>query len=126
MNSSYAILIVDDSASMRNIMRKSLEASGYSEIIEAVDGKDALDMLSINKIDLVISDLNMPKVNGLDLLKAILNHSVFKSIPFMVLTSETDDETFKKAMQMGATDFIKKPFSQEELAIKIKSVIAWS
>jgi len=126
MNSSYAILIVDDSASMRSIMKKSLEASGYTEIVEAVDGKDAIDKLSINKVDLIISDLNMPKVNGLDLLKATLNHSVFKSIPFMVLTSETDDETFKKAMQLGATDFIKKPFTQEELAIKIKSIIEWS
>ncbi len=123
MNSPYTILVVDDTPSMRSIMKKSLQASGYTNIIEAVDGKDAIDVLSISKIDLIISDLNMPKVNGLDLLKACLNHSVFKSIPFMVLTSDTNDETFKKAMQMGATDFIKKPFSQEELAEKIKSVI---
>ncbi len=123
MSSSHSILIVDDSASMRNIMKKFLEASGYTQIIEAVDGKDAIDMLSINKINLIISNLYMPKVNGLDLLKATLNHSVFKSIPFVVLTSEAEDETFKKAMQMGATDFIITPFSQEELAVKIKSVI---
>ncbi|MCP3874143.1 MAG: response regulator [Desulfobacteraceae bacterium] len=126
MDTSFVILIVDDSNTLRNLIRKSLESSGFNNIMEAVDGKDALDSLLQHKIDLIISDINMPKVNGVELLKAVLNHSALKKIPFVVLTSETEDETFKKIMQMGATDFIKKPFSKQDLITKIQSIIEWS
>lgn len=126
MGSSYAILIVDDSAAIRSLIRKSLVSSGFTNTVEAQDGKEAIDMLSMFKINLIISDLNMPKVNGLELLKAILGHSVFKTIPFVVLTSDINDETFEKAMKLGATDYIKKPFTKENLISKIKSIIEWS
>ena len=126
MNDSYVILVVDDSAAMRNLIKNALNASGFTTVVEAGDGKEAIDMLSITPVNLIISDLNMPKVNGLELLNAVLNHPVFKSIPFIVLTSETHDETFKQAMKLGAADFIKKPFGPEELAVKIKSIIEWS
>ncbi len=126
MGSSYAILIVDDSVAIRSLIRKSLVSSGFTNTVEAQDGKEAIDMLSMFKINLIISDLNMPKVNGLELLKAILGHSVFKTIPFVVLTSDINDETFEKAMKLGATDYIKKPFTKENLISKIKSIIEWS
>ncbi|MFH2092884.1 MAG: response regulator [Pseudomonadota bacterium] len=125
MASSFVILIVDDSASLRNLIRKSLESAGFDNLLEAVDGKDALDIMMEHKVDLIISDINMPKVNGIELLRAVLNHPTLKKIPFIVLTSQTQEETFKEMMQMGATDFIKKPFTKEDLIIKIKSIIEW-
>lgn len=125
MNTSFVILIVDDSASLRHLIKKSLESAGFGNLLEAEDGKQALDMLMEHQVHLIISDINMPKVNGLELLKALLNHSTLKNIPFIVLTSETDDEMFKTVMQTGATDFIKKPFTHDQLIIKIKSIIEW-
>ncbi len=126
MDSSYAILIVDDSSTLRNLIRKSLESAGYNNIIEAINGKAALNVLSQNKIDLIISDLIMPELNGLELLRALIDKPDYQSIPFIVLTSETSNETFKEVMKTGATDFIKKPFTSEDLINKIKSIIAWS
>lgn len=125
MNAPFTILIVDDSVSVRHLIRKSLESSGFTSLLEAGDGKEALDVLMEHTVNLIISDIHMPKVNGIELLKAILNHSSLKTIPFIVLTSETEDEMFKTAMQAGATDYIKKPFTTEQLEIKIRSVIEW-
>ncbi len=125
MAKSFVILIVDDSKSLRNLIRKSLESAGFTNSLEAVDGKDALDVLMEHKVDLIISDINMPKVNGFELLRALKNHSALKTIPFIVLTSETENETFKEMMKTGATDFIKKPFTKEDLIVKIKSIIEW-
>lgn len=125
MTDPFTILIVDDAASLRNLIRKSLESEGYTDLVEASDGKEALDKLMEHKINLIISDINMPKVNGLELLKAVLGNSQLKKIPFIVLTSHTEDEMFKTVMNTGATDYIKKPFSKEDLIIKIKSIIEW-
>ncbi len=125
MKSSFAILIVDDSATLRTMIRKALEQGGFTHLLEAEDGKAALDKLMEHRVDLIISDINMPKVNGFELLKAVLNNPMLKKIPFIVLTSRTEDETFKQVMKTGATDFIKKPFTPGELILKIKSVIEW-
>ena len=125
MTSQFGILIVDDSNSLRNLIRKSLESAGYDNLLEAIDGKDALDMLMEHKVSLIICGLYMSKVNGLELVKALKNHSTLKVIPFIILTSDTEDETFKEVMKIGATDFIKKPFTKEDLVVKIKSIIEW-
>lgn len=125
MTDPFRILIVDDAASLRNLIRKSLESEGYTHLVEAADGKEALDKLMEHKINLIISDINMPKVNGLELLKAVLGNSHLKRIPFIVLTSQTEDEMFKTVMQTGATDYIKKPFSKQDLIIKIRSIVEW-
>ncbi|MBU1343338.1 MAG: response regulator [Proteobacteria bacterium] len=123
MDASSAILIVDASDFMRDYMHKSLKNKGYDHILEAVDGKDALDALMEHKVDLILSELNMPKVNGLELLRAISNHSALKHIPFVVLVSDLSDETYKEAMKIGAADYIKKPFTPAEIDNKIKSIM---
>ncbi len=125
MGSSFVILLVDDSKSLRSLIRKSLESAGFDNLMEADDGKHALDILSANPVDLIISDINMPRINGIELLKSVMKNPFLKKIPFIVLTSETHNKTFKKAMQIGATDFIKKPFTRDDLITKIKSIIAW-
>ena len=122
MDHSSLILIVGASKYMRDYIQKSLKIQGYNEIIEAVDGKDAIDALMEYKVDLIISELQMPKVSGLDLLKAMSNHSTLKNIPCIILTSDISDDSFKEAMKTGAVDYIKKPFTSSELDIKIKSV----
>jgi len=123
IDSSIAILIVSASKYMRDYMHKSLKNCGYSSIIEAVDGKDALDALMEHKVDLIISELDMPKVSGLDLLKATSNHSGLKHIPFIVLVSDISNETCKEAIKIGVADYIKKPFTPKEIDNKIKAII---
>ncbi len=123
MSTSHTIIIVDDSASLRAIVCKYMNELGYFNTIEAIDGKEAIEILSVQKTDLIITGLRMPKVNGIDLLRVSQDHSVFKLIPFIVLTSDTEDEGFKKAMQLGATDFLQKPFTKAELAIKVKLIL---
>lgn len=123
MGSSTAILIVDDSKFMRDYTHKSLKTRGYTHIIEAIDGKNALDVLMEHKVDLIISKLKLPKVNGLELLRALSNHSTLKHIPFVVLTPDTTNDGFIKAMKIGATDYIKKPFTSTDIDLKIKSVM---
>ncbi len=123
MSSSCSILIVDNSKSIRYFLRKSLGGQGFADVIEAGNGKDALDILMENKVDLIISGLDMPKVSGMDLLKAMLNHSSLKNIPFMVRTSDTSNENFKEAMEIGAIDFITPSFTPEQIALKIKAII---
>ena len=117
------ILIVDNSKFMHNFMEKSLKSQCYEKIIHAVDGKDALDALMEHQVDLIISELNMPKVDGLELLRALKNHSELNHIPFIILTSDPGDQMTKDAMEAGAVDYIKKPFTPEEILLKIQSVI---
>ncbi len=121
MDSSTVVLIADSSTYMRDYIHKSLKDHGYTHIFEAVDGKDAIDKLMEHKVDLIISELDMPKVNGLELLKALSDHSTLKSIPIMVLKSDKTSAMFKEAQKIGFTDYIEKPFTPSELDTKIKS-----
>ncbi len=123
MSSSLAILIVDNSGYMRELMKKSLNSHGYDTIVEAIDGKNALDALMEHKIDLILSSLNLAKVNGLELIKALKNHSGLKHIPFIVVTSDVSKEIFKETMRNGAAGYIVKPFTPETLVEKIESIL---
>ncbi|MBU0969845.1 MAG: response regulator [Proteobacteria bacterium] len=119
---SFGVLIVDDSGFMRRLLRKSLMRLGVDHIVEAVDGKDALDAMMEHSVDLIISDLDMPKVNGLELLRAVVGHSTLKRIPFMVLTPDISNKMFNEAMKTGAAEFVVTPFTPEEIAAKINSI----
>ncbi len=122
---SLSVLVVEDSNSIRKLICSVLKQNGFVNVIEADDGKEALDAMCVTVPDFIISDINMPKVNGLELLTAMQQHSVWKDVPFVVLTSETGDDTFKQVMKMGAADYIKKPFSPEQFMVKIKSIVEW-
>ena len=126
MNTDFTILIVDDAGSLRSLIRKSLEGAGYGRVKEAINGRAALGVLAQTRVDLIISDLNMPQVNGLELLRTVQESPAYCNIPFIVLTSETANDTFQAAMRAGAADFIKKPFTRDDLINKIQSIIAWS
>lgn len=122
---SMSVLVVEDSDSVRNLIVKILKRNGIEKITQAKDGKQALDVVTVLRPDLIISDLIMPRMNGVELLANIQKVPEFKAIPFVVLTSKTDDSTFKQIMKMGAADYIRKPFGEEALMVKIKSVAEW-
>ena len=123
MSSSLAILIVDNSGYMRTFMQKSLKSHGYENIVAAIDGKNALDLLMEHKIDLILSSLNLAKVNGLELIRALKNHSGLKHIPFIVVTTDISKDIFKEAMKTGAAGYIIKPYTPTDLADIIESVM---
>ena len=111
---SVKILAVDDSASMRQMVRTALEADGY-EVREAQNGQEALDALQAAPADLVISDLYMPTMDGLTLLRAIRQTSEHKFTPVLLLTTENGEEMKQRGRASGATGWLVKPFQPEQL-----------
>jgi len=117
------ILIVDDFSSMRQIVRSLLEARGYSNLCEADNGHAALDMISEdNEIGLVVSDWSMPKMTGLELLKAIRSDPRKTHIPFLMVTAEAERERISEAIDAGVDNYIVKPFSGKVLAEKLSNI----
>ncbi len=116
------ILFVDDSGSIRTLVKMILEKAGY-EVIVGEDGTDALPHLNGQHIDLVITDLHMPKMNGLELIKEIRKRQAYKYVPILFLTTETKPELKQEAKMAGATGWITKPFDKEKLLRIIKKVI---
>lgn len=117
-----SILAVDDSASMRQMVSFTLRSSGY-EVIEAVDGQDALDKLGEREVDLVLTDQNMPRMDGLTLIRRLRTQDRFKRTPILVLTTESSDEMKMKGKAAGATGWLVKPFDPGKLLDVIKRVI---
>lgn len=116
------ILAVDDSASMRQMVRFTLESAGY-EVIQAADGVEALDYARAGKADLVLTDVNMPRMDGLTLVKELRGLNNYKGVPILVLTTESGSETKMQGKQAGATGWIVKPFNPEQLLATIQRVL---
>ncbi|HKP98348.1 MAG TPA: response regulator [Fibrobacteria bacterium] len=114
------ILIVDDSVSMRRVERSMLTDMGFSDIKEAADGSEALKMVSSGKFDLILLDWKMPVLSGLDTLKRLKASPDFKSIPVVMVTSESNKTKILEAIQSGAANYIIKPFSDEVLKEKLE------
>jgi two-component system chemotaxis response regulator CheY len=117
-----SILAVDDSASMRQMVSFTLRSSGY-EVIEAVDGQDALDKLGDKQVDLVLTDQNMPRMDGLTLIKQLRVQDRFKRTPILVLTTESSDEMKQAGRAAGATGWMVKPFDPARLLEVIGKVL---
>ncbi|MBU1340404.1 MAG: response regulator [Proteobacteria bacterium] len=118
------ILIVDDSLSMRRIVKKFIENSGFHNVMEAGDGIEALDIVQKQKtIDLIISDLNMPNMNGLEFLKIVKEDSRTKDIPFIMLTVEAIQRTMNKAIALGVDSYIVKPIAEKVFINEMLRVI---
>ncbi len=108
------ILIVDDSASMRLVVGIALKGAGY-EVIEGRDGKDALSKLTGQKVHLIISDVNMPVMDGIEFLKAVKQMSTYKFTPIIMLTTESAEEKKRQGQAAGARAWVVKPFQPEQL-----------
>ncbi|MBI9090441.1 MAG: response regulator [Desulfobacterium sp.] len=116
------ILTADDSASMRQMVTFTLEGAGY-EVVEAVDGKDGLAKISKAKVDMIITDLNMPKMDGIEMIRNARAMPQYKFIPIILLTTESQDGKKKEGRAAGATGWITKPFKPEQLLAVIKKVL---
>jgi two-component system chemotaxis response regulator CheY len=116
-------LIVDDFSTMRRIVRGLLKEIGYINAEEAEDGAVALQMLRNDKFDFVVSDINMPNMNGFDLLAAIKNEDSLKHLPVLMVTAEARKEDIVRAAQEGAAGYIVKPFTKATLEEKVTKIM---
>jgi two-component system chemotaxis response regulator CheY len=116
------ILTVDDFSTMRRIIRNILRQLGYNNIVEADDGTTALEVLQNQTIDFVVSDWNMPKMNGLELLKAMRADDRLKDIPVLMVTAEALKDHVVEAVRSGVNGYIIKPFTAETLKEKIDAI----
>jgi len=119
---SRVILAVDDSASMRQMVRFTLESAGY-RVVQAVDGIEALDYAKNSAVDLVLTDVNMPRMDGITLVRELRGLSTYRFTPMLVLTTESGQDTKQRGKQAGATGWIVKPFSPEQLLSTIARVL---
>ncbi|MBF0342812.1 MAG: response regulator [Nitrospirae bacterium] len=119
---SKTIMTVDDSASIRQMVSFTLKGAGYT-VVEAVDGKDALAKLKTNTVHMVITDLNMPNLDGIGLIRAVRAIPSFKFIPIVMLTTESQDTKKQEGKTAGATGWIVKPFKPEQLLTVVKKVL---
>jgi two-component system chemotaxis response regulator CheY len=116
------ILIVDDSETVRQVLQLALGNSGY-QVVEAEDGFDALTKLSGAKIDMLITDLNMPNMDGLELIKKVREEGQHRFTPIVMLTTESSEEKKKAGREAGASGWIVKPFKPEQLLKVVKMVL---
>ena len=119
---AISALIVDDQQTMRSLVRTGLNQLGITNTREAADGEDALRALIARSAHLVISDFNMPKMDGLQLLRAIRSHEPIKGVAFIMLTGRADRELVQRAAQFGVNNYLVKPFTVATLREKIEQV----
>lgn len=128
-NANLRFLVVDDFATMRRIVRNLLQELGYNHIEEAEDGQDALQKLRGGNVDFVITDWNMPNLDGLELLNSIRKDPAMSSLPVLMVTAEAKKENIIAAAQAGASGYVVKPFTAatlEEKLGKIFEKLGWS
>jgi two-component system chemotaxis response regulator CheY len=123
-NPNMKILIVDDFSTMRRIVRNLRKEIGYNNADEAEDGQVALTKLKAEPFDFVVSDLNMPNMNGFELLHAVRADPALKSLPVLLVTAEAKKEDIITAAQAGASGYIVKPFTKATLEEKLNKIIA--
>lgn len=113
----FSFLIVDDSLPMRAVIKKNIRAAGYAtaEFLEAENGIKALEILKTSWVDIVLTDFNMPEMNGLEMITQIKNNKMFEQIPVVIISTEGSEEKINEFMEIGASGYIKKPFAPEQL-----------
>ncbi len=119
---SKTILAVDDSRSIRDMVRFALEPLGY-DILEAEDGVEGFTRLEENKVDLVITDLNMPNMNGIEFIEKVRGEERFQGLPMVMLTTEGQAEKMRAGKKAGASGWIVKPFNELQLELTVKKFI---
>ncbi|MEW5684561.1 MAG: response regulator [Pseudomonadota bacterium] len=120
--SSLTCLVVDDQQTMRSLVRSGLQQLGFRTIYEAPDGEEGLRHMLARPIHLVISDYNMPKLDGLGLLRAIRSHPPIQKTAFIMLTGRADKELVQRAVQFGVNNYLVKPFTVGTLKEKIEAI----
>ena len=122
---AYNILVVDDSLPMRAVIKKTVKVSGFNvgRFFDAINGREALDILKEEWLDLVLTDYNMPDMNGLELLVEMKKDDILKTVPVVMITTEGSRQRVEEFMAKGAADYIKKPFTPEEIREKLNLIM---
>ena len=123
---AFNILVADDSETMRAVVKKTVEMSGVpiGEFHEAANGKEALTILENNWVDVILSDINMPEMGGMDLLRAVVASEDFRRIPLIFITTESSEARMEEAKKLGVAGYIKKPFVPETIKAILYEVLA--
>jgi len=116
------ILIVDDSSSMRQLVSFTLKDAGF-DVVEAPDGTEAVKVSEANKVDMVVTDLNMPNMDGIELIRTLRGREQYKFTPIVMLTTESQESKKSEGKQAGASGWIVKPFTPEQLLGVIRKFI---
>ncbi|MGD0590172.1 MAG: response regulator [Bacteroidota bacterium] len=120
---SIKILIVDDSITIRRIITNALKTVGFTDTIEASNGKEALEKLPSGKVDFIITDWNMPEMNGLDFIKIVRSNPLYSSMPILMITTRGTEHDVVEALQAKVNSYIMKPFTPQELKEKIEGIL---
>jgi two-component system chemotaxis response regulator CheY len=123
--SEVRALIVDDSTVMRKIVERSLRQAGLDPLVvfEAGSGTDGLELLKTQKVDLILSDINMPSMDGLEFLRQIRGQNLAPGVPVVMITTESSEEHVKQAIMAGAQGYIRKPFTAEQVKERVLPLI---
>lgn len=122
--SDLKILAVDDSPTMRRIIINTLKRAGYTDVVEANDGKDALAKMKVESFNFVITDWNMPEMDGLTFVTAIRSDEKLKNLPILMVTTRSVKDDILEAMKAGVNNYIVKPFTPDTLKEKIEQILA--
>lgn len=117
------ILVVEDSSTTRSMIRAALEEMEGFSSIEAGTGFEALKTLPTQRFDLIITDINMPDINGLELISFVKNHPSYKEIPLLIVSTERSEEDMKRGLELGASGYITKPFNPEDLQSAVRRTL---
>ena len=122
IDTGIKVLVVDDMSTMRRIVKNVLRQIGFTDIMEAENGQDALTKLRAGGFGLVVSDWNMPVMQGIDLLRAVRADAELKTLPFLMVTAEAQKENLILAVQAGVSNYVVKPFTAEILKGKLEKI----
>lgn len=117
------VLIVEDSSMTRSMIRALLEEMDDIDTVEAASGFEALKLLPSNTYDLIITDINMPDINGLELINFIRKNDRYKEIPLMIVSTEKSEDDRKRGLEIGANDYVTKPFKPDQFQGKVKNLL---
>lgn len=122
---AFNVLIVDDSSSMRAVIKRSIKVSGFNvgEYLEAADGREALTVLNDQWVDIVLTDINMPNMNGMQLITEIKADAMLRSIPVVMVTTEGSEKRMQESVELGASGYIKKPFLPEDVKRTLSDIM---
>ena len=119
MGYEQSIITVDDSSTMRRIIKNTLQKLGCETILEAGNGVEALEVMSKNKVDMIVTDWNMPEMDGLTFVKAVRAKDEYKDLPILMITTEAAKEDILTALRSGVNNYVVKPFTPETLQEKV-------
>jgi two-component system, chemotaxis family, chemotaxis protein CheY len=122
---AYSVLIVDDSPVMRSFIRRVMRLSGFEvgECFEAANGEEALSELKEHRVDVILTDINMPKMNGEELLKRLEQEGTLKSVPALVISTDATKNRILRMLSLGAEGYMTKPFSPESLREELERIL---